>query len=119
VRFAVVGLANTGIDIALFAGLVWGMGWHVVPANLVAFAVAAFNSYVMNRLWTFAGAVRRPARHRFALFGAVTCGAAVAATAALWAMTSAGLPTPVAKILSVGVSISFNYVGMSRIVFVR
>lgn len=119
VRFAAVGLFNTGIDLTLFSALVWIADWHVVPANLVAFSAAALNSYAMNRFWTFAGPVRRPLRHRIVLFAAVTCGSAVATTMALWAMTSAGLSALAAKLMSVGLSVALNYTGMSRAVFTR
>lgn len=52
IRFAVVGLANTAIDLAAFTVLLW---FAVLPltANVVAWLVAVAFSFVANRLWSF------------------------------------------------------------------
>ena len=118
-RFVLVGMANTTIDFAVFSGLVWLASWNLVAANLVAFCTAALNSYVVNRYWVFQGAAPRPLAQSFALFAAVTCIAASAATLALWLLVQAGVPTLLAKALSVGLSMVLNFTGLSRIVFAR
>lgn len=51
-RFAVVGLANTVIDLAAFAVLLPHVAWPVV-ANVLAWIVAAMFSFVANSLWSF------------------------------------------------------------------
>lgn len=119
VRFAAVGLINTGLDFALFSAFFWVVGWSVVAANLVAFSVAALNSYVMNRSWVFPDAALRPLPQSLLLFAAVTCFSAAGATLVLWLLVGAGVPVLVAKALSVGVSILLNFTGLSRIVFAR
>lgn len=52
IRFAVVGLANTAIDLAAFTVLLW---FAVLPltANVGAWLVAVAFSFVANRLWSF------------------------------------------------------------------
>ncbi len=51
-RFAVVGLANTVIDLAVFAVLLPHVAWPLV-ANVLAWIVAALFSFAANSLWSF------------------------------------------------------------------
>ena len=55
IRYGLVGVVNTGIDIALFLLLVKLFGVAPVPANVVSFSCGAVNSFVLNRHWTFGG----------------------------------------------------------------
>lgn len=51
-KFAVVGVSNTIIDIGLLnLFLLWG--WNVIAANSLAFLIAATNSFIWNKYWTF------------------------------------------------------------------
>ncbi len=56
-RFAMVGIVNTLIDFAALNGLLWlfhcPVGWRVFGCNALAFILAASNSYVLNKRWTF------------------------------------------------------------------
>ncbi len=52
-KFALVGLLNTLIDYAVFAGLVFAVHIHYLVANIISFSLAATNSYLLNRRWTF------------------------------------------------------------------
>lgn len=51
-RFAVVGMANTVIDLAAFAILLPLTEWPVV-ANVLAWIVAVLFSFTANSLWSF------------------------------------------------------------------
>ncbi len=116
-RFSVVGALNTLIDIAVFMLLVKVFSLPVVPANLLAFSVALANSYILNRLWTFHDST---APHsvgnifRFVLFNTA---AALLATATLAALVTLNLPILAAKVLSIGVSMTWNYLTMRYLVF--
>lgn len=73
IRFAVVGLANTAIDLAAFTVLLW---FAVLPltANVGAWLVAVAFSFVANRLWSFERDRSIPLTHsvfRFVSLGAV------------------------------------------------
>ncbi|MFA6154616.1 GtrA family protein [Mesorhizobium sp.] len=93
VRFAIVGLANTGIDLASFFVL---LELHVppLPANIGAWFVAVVFSFVANGFWSFERepTIRlRDAFLRFASLGAaISLGvsslsiALLAATIGLW-----------------------------------
>lgn len=52
IRFAVVGLANTGIDLALFSLFLW-LGAAPLLANLIAWALAVTFSFAANSFWSF------------------------------------------------------------------
>jgi len=52
VRFAIVGVLNTAISLAVYK-LAVDMGVAYPVASVVAFAVGALNSYTLNRIWTF------------------------------------------------------------------
>jgi len=72
IRFAVVGIANSGIDFLVFAVLTW-MGLAALLANVLAWAVAVSFSFAVNSRWTFESArnLRREKSFlRFALSGA-------------------------------------------------
>lgn len=71
-RFIVVGLANSAIDFAVFAGLAW-LGTAALLANLLAWAVAVSFSFAVNSRWTFESSehlAREKSFVRFALSGA-------------------------------------------------
>ena len=52
--FALVGLANTALDFAIYNALTsqWA-GWARIPANMVSTTVAMTFSFVVNLLWVF------------------------------------------------------------------
>jgi len=52
IKFAMVGVLNTAIDLGLLNLLLY-FHWPVLLANTVAFLLAATNSFVWNKYWTF------------------------------------------------------------------
>jgi putative flippase GtrA len=82
-RFAVVGVSNTALSTAVFAGLVH-LGFHYLLGSALAFAVGALNSYALNRRWTFRSRGRRaPELARFICVQAVGLGVNLALLAGL------------------------------------
>jgi putative flippase GtrA len=57
VRFCMVGVTNTLVTLGAFAPLV-AVGCTAPLASGLAFGAGAFNSYQLNRRWTFAGLER-------------------------------------------------------------
>ncbi len=57
IKFALVGVSNTAIDIAIFVLLVWmyptNSNLGLLVYNTIAVFVAALNSFIWNKLWTF------------------------------------------------------------------
>lgn len=71
-RFAIVGIANSGIDFLIFAGLA-ALGLTALIANVIAWGVAVTFSFAINSRWTFDSAktLRKETSFlRFALSGA-------------------------------------------------
>ncbi len=52
-KFSIVGVINTSIDLSIFTFLVHIIMWEVLPANIVSYSIGVFNSFIMNKHWTF------------------------------------------------------------------
>ncbi len=53
IRFCVVGVLNTAIDLGLFALLTRLIGLDPLIANVLSFSAGATNSFLLNKYWTF------------------------------------------------------------------
>jgi putative flippase GtrA len=51
-KFAVVGLLNTGVDVVIFF-LLTRTGIPYAGAQVVSYSCGAANSYLLNKVWTF------------------------------------------------------------------
>ena len=119
-RFSVTGVANTAVDMAVFATMTFAVGLAPVPSNLIAYGAGVTNSYLMNRYWTFRhDAPDAMGPGRIALFFGLNTLVAGTATLALYLLMQAGAPAMVAKLLSVLASMGLNYAAMRRVVFAR
>ncbi len=49
IRFALVGLSNTLVDIGAFTALVSGFEMSMILANVIGYMLGTINSYVLNR----------------------------------------------------------------------
>lgn len=116
VRFAIVGVANTAIDVSVFAILFYGLHWPLLPAHAAGFAVAVVNSYVCNKAWTFGD--RRPSwivdGARFLLVA--ICGLATGSL--VIALAAEIMPVLAAKACAVAATFVVNYWASARYVFV-
>jgi putative flippase GtrA len=115
--FAGIGLINTTIDVSVFACLYRFEGLGVVPSNVLAFLLAAANSYLLNALVTFgdrAGTRVSPAG--FARFLCVAVIAMGASTAIVWLLAMHMHPL-LAKLIATAASTAIGYAGTCRFVF--
>lgn len=118
VRFSLVGVANTAIDLVVFASCYYLLGAHLLLANSAGYGAGLANSYLMNSRWTFRDPARpeRPARAaRFAAFNLVGL---LIANAVIWPLALV-LPAWAAKLGAVGATLLWNYWSSHRFVFVR
>lgn len=56
IKFVMVGLMNTAIDFFIYFSLTRGTDFfnqHILSANIIAFSIAATNSFFWNKKWTF------------------------------------------------------------------
>jgi putative flippase GtrA len=123
-RFVVVGVANTALDIGLFMGLI-ALGVPVIPANMVSTAAALLFSFLVNRSYTFrAGPGVAGQAARFIVVTLIALWVlqpAVIWLASTWLdplLPRAGALL-VAKLLATVVSLVWNYVLYSTFVFRR
>ncbi len=113
VRFALVGVANTGVDLALFALLTLGLALAPVAANPVSYAAGMVFSFAANRRTTFAGLPDRvPPAAQVAGFAAINLGS-LALTTAVVHLLAPPLGPLGAKLAAVPVGLAWNY-GLSR-----
>ena len=89
VRFCAVGVANTAITLGAFALLV-ALGLPAPAASAMAWALAAVNSFQLNRRWTFAGLGM--ARHAVLRFAAAQGAGALASAGGVFILGHAGWP---------------------------
>jgi len=136
-RFLVVGILNTGIDLAvlnaetLLTGVKDGAGYAVQKG--LSFSVAVVLSYFVNKHWTFgATATARRRRRFYQFFGVSILGAAInVATATVVVTHLKDLAAPlvdvhlmadqlwvnIGALCGTGVGFCWNFLGYKHIVF--
>jgi len=129
VRFAVVGIANTAIDVVALNILLWIFPatavWEILGLNALACSVAACNSFFWNKYWTFR--YHGPTTLRLVVrFAGVSLLSLVGNTLILWLflflfpsmISGAGLGTVILKAAVGAVMMTFSFVGQLLWVFV-
>lgn len=107
--FAVVGVVNTLIDYGVFLFAYYILALALIPANVLAWAVAVSGSYVMNSFITFAAESGRQLRWRaYGAFVASGIAGVIANTATL-VIASLWLPVPAAKLIAIAASFVVNF----------
>jgi putative flippase GtrA len=127
-RFAVVGIANTAIDIVALNILLWMFPatsvWEILSLNALACIVAACNSFFWNKYWTFR--YRGPTTLRLvARFAGVSLFSLLGNTLILWfflllfptLISGAGLGTVILKTAVGAVMMTFSFAGQLFWVF--
>ncbi|MCX8033576.1 MAG: GtrA family protein [Thermoleophilia bacterium] len=71
VRFVIVGLLNTLVDLGAFYLLTLIPGMPTVAAKALSYILGICNSFVWNKLWTFRAWDSHRGRREFAVFFAV------------------------------------------------
>jgi putative flippase GtrA len=116
--FALVGVVNTAIDLAVFVAAYNWLHLSLIPANVLAWFVAVSFSYVLNSTITFAAESGRKLRWRdYGTFVASGVVGVVANTATL-VLASYVVPVWLAKAMAIGVSFLVNF-SMSHFVVFR
>ena len=118
VRFALVGVANTAIDFAVFGALYYLMSVHLLLANSLSYGAGLVNSFVMNSRWTFRDPARQQRGTRAVRFAAFNLIGLAIANAVIWLLALV-LPAWTAKLGAVGATLLWNYWSSHRFVFVR
>lgn len=117
VRFGLVGILNTLLDIVLFMALVYGLGLFAPLANTISYGTGIIVSFWLNRRFTFNDTAKgKDAARRFVGFAAVYL-AGLGLSTALVALFILAIPEGWAKLISVPIVFVWNYVAMRYLVF--
>lgn len=115
VKFALVGVLNTGIDVAVFFLLTW-LGIPYVAAQVVSYSSGAANSYLLNKVWTFRSCGLSYAEIvRFVIVNLVSLGISVVSLTLLY--DTAGLELAAAKGGATVCALAANFLGNKLWVF--
>ena len=118
-KFGTVGVLNTAIDLIVFSALYYGVGVPLLLANTCAVVIAATNSYLMNKRWTFRDrSAGRDAVRAFVVFFLFNMAGLALANLTIWALSGA-MPVMAAKGVSMVVTTLWNYVTCHRFVYRR
>jgi putative flippase GtrA len=109
-KFASVGATGYVVNLAVYAALVRGAGWHYALAATVSFLVAVTNNYVWNRLWTFRDQ-RGHVGFQGLRFFAVALGAYAANLGILSVLIALGVDKVVAQAIAIVLVTPLNFVG--------
>jgi len=117
IKFSLVGLLNTGVDVAVFFLLTW-INVPYVTAQVVSYSCGAANSYLLNKMWTFRASGISPSEIiRFAVVNLISLGISVVVLRLLH--DSSGLDLTVAKAGATVSSLAANFLGNKLWVFRR
>ena len=108
-RFAIVGVANTLVDFAVFTLLAQVAGANVYLSQALGYGAGILNSYTFNRSWTFRAEGRffSPALARFLALNLTML--AFSTGLMFLAINLGGLPKFPAKIAVTGVTMVVNF----------
>ena len=114
-KFALVGLLNTGVDVAIFFLLTW-LGVFYVAAQVVSYSCGAANSYLLNKVWTFRSCGLSYAEIvRFAVVNLASLGISLVSLSLLH--DRAGLALAAAKGVATVCALAANFLGNKLWVF--
>lgn len=119
-RFAVVGVANTGVDFSAFLLLAKLAGAPLALANAGGWALAVSVSYALNSVYTFRanGAARSLSAGGWARFALANAAGLAVSTGVVLALAP-GLGAPPAKLIAIAAGFCANYLLVRRVFLSR
>jgi putative flippase GtrA len=118
VRFGLVGVVNTAVDLAVFATLFYGLAVPLLVANSLGYLMGLANSYLLNSRWTFNDRAGSGSASRPILYALLNLGGLLIGNLVVWLLALA-LPVWLAKLGAVAATFAWNYWSSDRLVFVR
>lgn len=116
VRFGLVGVLNTAIDIGSFTLLYRVAGLRPLLANGLAFLIAVSNSYWLNRRWTFRESREVKGLAAYGRFVLLNIGGLIISSLTLALL--AGLMAPeLAKVIASILTLLWNYTSSRYFIF--
>ncbi len=117
IRFAVVGLSGTLLDLIILTALKFFFHWPTLPANIVSYSCGIINNYLLNCFWVYPEARVNNSLTRLAQFILVSLSGLILNNVLVLALeaplgkliaSSANAYLP-AKILATGVVLVWNF----------
>ena len=110
-KFALIGILNTGIHYSVFLFLLRIVGVYFLAASAVGYCCGLINSYIFNKLWTFKA--RGTRKHlefmKFVLVNIVALGANIISLKGFVSYLS--LSPETGQVLAIAFSLIANFVG--------
>jgi putative flippase GtrA len=108
-KFGVVGILNTAVDFSLYLFLTKSLMIWPVLSNLASYTAGVVNSFVLNRVWTFAdGEYRDGLAYQFPIFLLGNVSGLLLTTGTIW-LALFWLESVPAKTISVLLTLFWNY----------
>ena len=116
-RYGAVGCANTAIDWCVFMILTELL--HAAPplGHAAGYVCGMTSNYILNRVYTFRDGDGGSLQRQLPLFVAVSLISLGTSTLVVWLLTRWGVNKYVAKVLSMAISTTINYLGIKTLVF--
>ena len=123
-RFAIIGVANTGLDFLILNVLVI-VGLPEIAANTISTGIAMAFSFFMNKKWTFSSESKNYMQEIILFLVFTLFGLWVIQNGIIWLLVNHaphfglgdGLFLNVAKLIASPVSLTWNYLTYDRFVF--
>lgn len=117
VKFGLVGCLNTAVDFGVFLLLYYVFNVPILWANSASCFLAILNSFFFNRQWTFADRSNGTGAFSGCLtFVSLNFVGLMIANAMVW-LFSRLLPVPLAKVVSIGITMIWNYWASDKFAF--
>ena len=116
-KFAIVGILNTGIDFVTFWALLTFSDAPLLVANSIAYIVGILNSFAWNKLWTFGDIEHRHSTHYQFAFTLVVYGIGLVISNLIIAIVVNFLPPMIAKLVAILGTVVWTYWASKKFVF--
>ena len=115
--YGAVGCANTAIDWCVFT--VCTELLHASPplGHALGYVCGMTSNYILNRVYTFRDGDGGSLKRQLPLFIAISLLSLGVSTLVVWLLTRWGVNKYVAKVVSMALSTTINYLGIKTIVF--
>lgn len=116
IRFGLVGIINTAVDLGVFTLLYRGIDLDPLVANGIAFFLAVTNSYLLNHHWTFRRADSTMSFSAYVRFVVLNAGGLLIGTLAIL-LLGKYMPLEFAKLIAAGLTLLWNFTSSKLFVF--
>lgn len=115
IRYSIVGMSSAAIELVLFFVLYQVLGFYVVAGNIIAITFATAYNFVMSRKWTFKSGSRLS--RTLVLYLVLFVWNQLFSSWAIVGLMNFGLPTMLAKVLTMLCIVSWNFVLYRKVIF--